>query len=301
MLTALAHEIAALAVVAAVLAPVQPATAGTRLALAKICRKTFTVQGRTYALKRLALVVGCADKFLVCDLRQEIDALDPSDCRASVTSACLRRIGPTVDSALAKAAQRFDAKTGAACQMPEFSYADVLFAGPGGLWFGNDATCASAVDLPSFLVCLRDRIDAQTDALASMLKPRTGLLFDNAGLGAGFPHLARPPFADQVVSATAPGSGTLVDPGTIVVAAGSALRFTGDASTLLCTGSTTNGNVTITVGTGATAQVQVLDEPYAAGEVAIFGPWSAAGTIPYTIAYKDGPCQDDVSGNVSVP
>jgi hypothetical protein len=295
-----ARGIAALALGAAVLVPA-PTTASTRLILAKTCRKTFTVQGRTYARKRLALIVGCVEEFLKCDLQREIDAVDPTLCRASATSACVGRIGPSESTALARAAERFDAKTGTACQTAEFSYADVVSTEAGGLWFGTDVACASAVDLPAFLVCLRDRIDAGTDALASTLQPRVALLFDNAGLGAGFPHLARPPFVDQIVSATTPVSGTLVDPGTIVVAAGSALRFTADASTLPCSGSTTNGRVTITVGTGATAEVHVLAEPYASGGVAIFGPWTTAGTIPYSIERKDGACQDVVSGSVSVP
>ena len=99
------------------------------------------------------------------------------------------------------------------------------------------------------------------------------------------------------MTATGPGSGTLVGPGTISVAAGSALRFTGDFATLGCTGSSTNGTVTIAVG----GTSHVLQEPYGAGAVAIFGPYTASATIPYTIELRDGPCQDTVSGSVSVP
>jgi hypothetical protein len=269
-------------------------------AYARICRKAFSVQGRTYALKRLALLSGCADKFLKCEFVAEIDGENPTDCRAAVTEACRKRIGPQADSALSKAALRFDTKTGTPCQTAFFDYADVLATGPGGLWFGNDATCASEVDLPSFLVCLRDEIDARTDALLSTLKPRTAILLDNAGLGDGFPHLVRPPLVDAVVSATAAGSGVLVDPGTIVVAAGSALRFTGDAATLSCAPSSNNGRVTVTVGAGPTAQTRVLHEPYS-DDVALFGPWVTAASVPYLIELKDGSCEDTASGTVSVP
>jgi hypothetical protein len=286
----------------AVLAAAAPAWAGSaELVYARLCRRAFSVQGRTYALKRMDLLVKCADRFLKCELLREIDGQNPTDCRKSVLDSCTGRIGPQEGTALSKLALRFDTKVGIACQTPFFSYADVLSTGPGGLWFGNDAACASAVDLPSFLVCLRDEVDARMDELASTLKPRTAILLDNAGLGVAFPHLVRPPFADQLVAATAAGSGTLVDPGTIVVAAGRALRFTGDAATLPCAPSSNNGRVTITVGSGPTAQQRELHEPYAAGEVAIFGPWTAAGSVPYTIELKDGSCDATVSGSVSVP
>jgi hypothetical protein len=290
----------ALAVTAVALG-ITPAHAGSaELVYARLCRKTFTVQGRTYALKRLGLLVQCADKFLKCELLREVDGVDPTDCRTAVTDACTRRLGSAPDTALGKAALRFDLKTGAACETAFFSYADVLSTGPGGLWFGNDTACASAIDLPSFLVCLRDEVDARTDELVSSLKPRTALLLDHAGLGAGFPHLVRPAFVDQLVSATAAGSGVLVDPGTIVVAAGSALRLTGDGATLGCGGSSNNGRVTVTVGTGATAQSHQLREPYA-DDVAIFGPWIASASLPYTIELKDGSCDATISGTVSVP
>jgi hypothetical protein len=248
----------------------------------------------------MALIDQCADKLLRCELLLEIDGINPTDCRATVTAACTKRLGPDADSALGKTAARFEAKTGTACQTADFSYADVLSTAPGGLWFGNDATCASSVDLPSFLDCLRDEVDARTDALVSSLKPRAALLFDDAGLGTAFPHLVRPPLVDQPVATTASGNGVLVDPGTIVVAQGSALRFTGDPSTLPCAPSSNNGHVTITVGSGPTAQRHQLHEPYT-DDVAVFGPWIASGSIPYTIALKDGSCDATITGTVSVP
>ena len=291
---------AALGLATLVLAAVPVHAGSAEFVYARLCRKTFSVQGRTYALKRLGLVTQCADKFLKCELLNEIEGVNPTDCRKAVTDACTKRLGSAPDTALGKAGLRFELKTGAVCETAFFSYVDVLSTGPGGLWFGNDSACASAIDLPSFLDCLRDEVDARTDELVSQLKPRTALLFDNAGLGDDFPHLVRPPFVDQVVSATAAGSGLLVDPGTIVVAAGSALRFTVDAATIACGPSSNNGRVEITVGSGPTAVSYELDEPYT-GEVAEFGPWIATATIPYTIELKDGSCDDQISGIVSVP
>jgi hypothetical protein len=271
--------------------------ASAALSGAKICRKTFNVQGRTYALKRFALVLGCADKLLKCEVVAEIDGANAASCRASVTTSCAKRIaGPA--SALGKAALRFELKTGPACQTPDYDYTDAASTGPGGLWLSTDPTCGASIDLPTFLTCLRDEVDARIDGLVSAVKPRTGILFDNVGLGAAFPHLARPPLVDVVLAATAPGSGTLVDPGTLVVPAGSALRMSGDAGTLPC-GSSGDGIVTITVGTGPTAQQLRLTEPYAG--TATFGPWAAGSVQPYTIQLQDGACSGTATGMVNVP
>ncbi len=289
-----------LAALAAALISASAHAGSATLVAARLCRKTFAVQGRTYALKRMALIDQCADKLLRCELLLEIEGLDPTDCRATVTAACAKRLGSDVTSALGKAAARFEAKTGTACQTADFSYTDVLSTASGGLWFGNDTTCASSIDLPSFLDCLRDEVDARTDALVSSLKPRAALLLDDAGLGTAFPHLVRPPLVDRLVATTAPGSGVLVDPGTIVVAQGSALRLTGDPATLACAPSSNNGRVTITVGSGPTAQRHELHEPYTE-DVATFGPWIASGSIPYTIALRDGSCDATITGTVSVP
>ncbi len=61
-----------------------------------------------------------------------------------------------------------------------------------------------------------------------------------------------------------------------------------------------NGKLTITVGSGATAQERVLKENYS-GQFALFGPFTTSGSIPYTIKLKDGPCDDTVTGTVVVP
>lgn len=271
---------------------------GAELAYAKACRKAFAVQGRTYVEKRSSLLLGCADKLLKCELRAEIDGDAPDTCREAVTGACTARIGATPDSALSKVALRFDAKVGPVCQTAVFDYADVLSTGAGGLWFANLTPCASSIDLPSFLVCLRDQLDLRTDALTSSIKPRAGLLLDNVGLGGLFPHLVRPPFTDVVVVATAAGSGTLVGPGPLTVPVGNALRITGDATLACANGS---GRLTITVGTGPTALRHTLKEPYGPDAVAIFGPWIAPASVAYQVALTDGTCQDTTSGTVSVP
>jgi hypothetical protein len=273
--------------------------ASAALSGAKLCRKAFNVNGRAYAQKRFALVLGCADKLLKCELAAEIEGVNAAGCRASAAKSCAKSVGPQPESALGKTALRFDSKTGPACQTPDYDYADAASTGPGGLWFSTDPTCGGSIDLPSFLACLRDEVDARMDGLVSAAKPRTGILFDNAGLGAGFPHLVRPPLVALVVAATAPGVGTLVDPGTLVVPAGSALRVSGDAVTLPCGGSSADGILTITVGNAPTAQQLRLIEPYAG--TATFGPWPAGSAQPYTIQLQDGACNGTATGEVNVP
>jgi hypothetical protein len=273
--------------------------ASAALSGAKLCRKAFNVNGRAYAQKRLALVLGCADKLLKCELVAEIEGVNAESCRVSAAKSCAKSVGSDPASALGKAALRFDSKTGPACQTPDYDYADAASTGPGGLWFSTDPTCGGSIDLPTFLACLRDEVDARMDALVSATKPRTGILFDNAGLGAAFSHLVRPPLVDVVVAATAPGGGTLVDPGTLVVPAGSALRVSGDAATLPCGVSSSDGIVTITVGTGPTAQQLRLTEPYSG--TATFGPWPGGSALPYTIQLQDGACSGNAAGVVNVP
>jgi hypothetical protein len=201
---------------------------------------------------------------------------------------------------MSRAQLRFDLKAGALCLSPDYTYADLVSADPGGLWFGNDATCGGSIDLPSLLTCVRGEVETTVDGIVSLLKPRAGIVLDNAGLGGPYPGLTRPPLVPVLVAATAPGSGILVDPGTINVALGSGLRFAADFATLSCAGSDNNGRVTLTVGSGPTAQQHVLREPYT-GAVAIFGAFTSAGPVPYTIDFKDGACDSVVSGTVSVP
>ena len=52
---------------------------------------------------------------------------------------------------------------------------------------------------------------------------------------------------------------------------------------------------------GGSAQTQSIKEPYGASEIALFGPFIASATIPYTIALKDSSCMDSVNDSVVVP
>lgn len=269
--------------------------ASPALQAAKKCRSVVSAQGRSYAKKRLQYLLGCVDKLLACEILLEVDGTNAASCRSKAVDSCTAKIGPAADATLSRAAASFDAKAGLACT--PMGLPSILSTAAGGLWFGNDGTCSGAGDLAALLVCLRGEIETRVDGLVSQVKPRAGLLLDNAGLGGGFPALVRPPVVAQVVSATAPGSGTLVDPGTINLPAGSALELSGDAATLPCGGGGNNGRLTITVG----SQERSIKEPYGASEVALFGPYTATAVIPYTLALKDGQCQDTVTNNVEVP
>ncbi len=275
--------------------------ASTDLTNALKCRAELSKQGRLYAKKRLQLLLGCVDKLLKCEVQLEVDGTNPGKCRSSAIDACTKWIGPAADSKLSVAGEKLDDSAALAC-LPR-GLAEMLSTSAGGLYFANDADCNASADVPTLVECLREQIAEQTDEIVGQTKPRAGLLLDNAGLGGDFGDIPRPDVVDELVVATAPGNCVLVAPGTINLPLGDALRFTGDAATLPVGGGPgSNGKLTITVGSGPTASELTLKEPYGPSEAAVFGPYTAAGLIPYSINLKDsGGCNTTVSGDISVP
>ena len=289
--------------------PAAVAAGSATLDAAVACRKAISKKGRTYADKRRRLLLGCVDKLLKCDLQDEIDGINPNSCRSRATDSCTRRVGSAPDSGLNTVATAFHDKAMLTC-LP-FGVGSMCSTGAGGLWFGNDpvcgasnsATCGGSADLATLIDCLRGEMEVQVDGTVGRMKPRAGLLLDNVGLGSGFPNLPRPPFVSVVVSATGVGSGVLVNPGTITINSSEALKFSGDATTLPCSGSGMNGRLTISVGTGTAcndpnAQVVVIKEPYGSANIAVFGPYTSNQN--YCIELKDGSCMDTATGVISV-
>ncbi len=275
------------------------------------CRKTISKKGRTYADKRRRLILGCVDKLLKCDLQDEIDGINPNTCRSRATSSCQRSLGS--GGGLSTVAAAFHDKAAAAC-LP-FGVTAMCSTAAGGLWYGNDPTCGSTnnntcgatPDLPTLIDCLRGELDGRVDSDVGRIKPRAGLLLDNIGLGSGFPDIPRPPIVSVVVSATAPASGVLVNPGTVTITSGDAVQFSGDSTTLPCggmgMGQGQNGKLTISVGTGTAcndpnAQQYVLREPYGPTDVAIFGAFTSDQN--YCVQLKDTSCTDQVTGTIHV-
>lgn len=263
-------------------------------AASKGCRKQITTQGRGYAKKRLGYLLNCVDKLLKCEVLAEVDNTNQNACRSLAEDSCNKRLGAAVDSSMSKAQASFDTKASSACVL--VGLADMLSTGPGGLWYQNDASCNSSPDVPTLVECLREEVEQEVDQVAGQVKPRAGILLANMGLGDEYPNLPLPPTVTQVVTATAPASGTLVNPGTINLPAGSALRIEGDSVTLPCGGPGQNGKLTVTVGT----QTFTLKEPYGPTRFALAGPFLTVGSVPYTIDYKDASCDDTVTGNVNV-
>lgn len=263
-------------------------------AVTKGCRKQVTTQGRGYAKKRLGYLLNCVDKLLKCEVLAEVDNTNQNACRTLAEDSCNKRLGAAADSAMSKAQESFDTKAGSACVL--VGLADMLSTGPGGLWYQNDASCNASPDVPTLIECLREEVEQEVDQVVGQVKPRAGILLANMGLGDEYPDLPLPPTVTYVATATAPASGVLVDPGTINVPAGSALRIEGDSVTLPCGGPGQNGKLTVTVGT----QTFTLKEPYGPTRFALAGPFVVVGSVPYTIDYKDGSCDDTVTGNVNV-
>lgn len=282
------------------------ANASPALDAALQCRKGMSKAGQVYTHKRRILLLNCVDKLLKCQVLGEVDAINPGTCRSKAETSCKNTIGPAVDTPLSKRAVWFDTKVGLSCIAADFA-TGVMSNVAGGLWYSNDADCGLAADLPTLADCLRGELAEAVDSQVSTLLPRAGLLLDNIGLGSNFPDLWRPPTVDVTVSATAPASGLLVNPGTLTPATGEALRFLGDAATLPCGGMGNNGKITVTVltlGSACNDDASVLQEftfkePYGAADSATMGPYTA--DVTYCLALKDGSCDDEVTGTIDVP
>jgi hypothetical protein len=267
---------------------------------AKSCRKQLTNQGRSYYKKRLTHLLNCVDKLLKCEVIVEVDgssAIDEKRCRDSATTSCTSRIGPAADSAMSKAAASFDTRVGTACLLHDI--ANMLSTGSGGLWFANDATCNASPDVPTLVECVRERVEELADEVVAGTKPRAALLLANAGF-TNYPNIPLPPTDPLVIAATAAGSGTLVNPGTVNLTQGSALEISGDGTTLPCGGSSSNGKLTLRVLSGAPEQEFELKEPYGPTRIAIFGPYTATGPISFEADLKDGSCNNTVTFTVDV-
>jgi hypothetical protein len=266
---------------------------------AKKCRKQLTVQGRNYYKKRVTHLLNCIDRLLKCEVLQEVDGGNQNACRSLANDLCNRRLRSAADSMISKAQGFFDTKVTASCLLQDIS--GMLSTGAGGLWFMNDGACNGSGDVPTLVECIREQeVEPLADAVVARTKPRAALLLANMGLGDEYPNIPLPGGAPVTVTlmGTAPSTNgnTLVDPGTINVAAGQVLKFVGDSS-LICNPGGMNGKVTITID----GQVHQLKEPYDGSELALFGPYTTSGTRPYTIELKEGPCTDDATGDVSVP
>jgi hypothetical protein len=282
----------ALVLCASLLASVASA-ASPQLVAARNCRRMVTTQGRNYAKKRLTLLLNCVDKLLNCEVQAEVDGTNQTNCRSKAKDSCNNWLAAAATSTLSKAEAVFDTKATQACLV--LGLAGAQSTAPGGLWFANDATCGASPDLPTLITCLRGEIEPQVDATVAQVKPRAGILLTNIGLGDQFPNIPLPPTVTVVISATAPGSGVLVNPGTINVPVGSALEIQGDPN-LSCGGGPSNGHLDVTVG----AQTVQIKEPWGPSIFAILGPYTATGSLSYTISLKDSSCMDSTSGSVSV-
>jgi hypothetical protein len=288
---------------------------------AKTCRGQITSRGKSYAKARRGLLLSCFGKLLKCSLLEEIDHLNVKTCRDSATASCIAKLN-TVSKGLLLAQQKFVEKITLGCAV--MTADNVCSTAAGGLWFDNDAVCGSSnaaacgaavKDLPTIVSCIRGEIEPEVDENVGRVAPRAGMLLDNIGLGALFPDLPRPPTTTVTVTATASESGVLNNPGggTIALPAGRSLTIIGDETTLPCGTMTTNGSLTIKVGSGtACANSMVVDqevtikEPYGASRAVLLGPYNDDRVYCITLKDKQGmsgctmPQGYDVSGTVDV-
>lgn len=276
------------------LAVERASAASVTLTEAKRCRKGISTHGRVYAKKRLGWMLNCVNKLLKCEILEEVDATNQNSCRTLAEDSCNKRLGSAADSPLSKAQASYDLKAASSCLV--FDLPDMLSNGAGGLWYSNDLACSASPDIPTLVECLRTGVEAEVDGVVGETVPRAGILLTNMGLGDEFPNLPLPPTVTVVVAATFAGSGVLVNPGTINVPVGSALRIEGDPN-LSCGGGGSNGTLTATIG----SQVVQVKEPWGPTRFAIVGPFTTVGTVPYSIELKDSSCMPPATtGDVNV-
>jgi len=282
--------------------PQQAPAVSDDLKYAKYCRKAMTIKGRAYTEQRRKILIACADKLLRCELDLEVDGVAPGTCRSRATDFCKRKLGPAADSTVNKVRARFDLKATTACT--SLGIAALLSNGAGGLGFVDDGDCGGAATVAQLVACIGDQLEIEADNDVGRLHPRAGMLMDNAGLGSEYPNLPRPPTIDVLVSATAPASCTLVDPGVIAVAPGEALRLSGDESTL-SVGGGKNGRLTLQLSLdpndpcGDPLSLQgVIREPYGATEAVTFGPFTTDRV--YCLTLKDSQCNAQLTGTLDV-
>lgn len=293
------------AVLALLLSLCGVASASADSALLLRCRQALTREAERYADKRRHYIQRCAERLLDCELALERNGSNPTDCRAQAQLSCLRLTSadPLVGG-IGKAIAAYESHLVRDCETVD--YASIAGTGPGQLWHGNDLDCGTSADLSSLVACVRARLEESVDTSFGDTFPRAGLLLDAAGFGGDLPNVPRPSVSEVSVAATAAASGTLAAPGTIAVAAGSALRLIGDASTLPC-GEGTNGDLTVKILTlgaactdaGAVREELQLHEPYGAERAGLAGPFTADAT--YCLELSDGSCADTVSGTIDVP
>ena len=300
--------VAALIGMASAVPPCGAATASPQLASAQACRHALTLRTKQYADRRFLRLTGCLRSLLKCELRREVGnpptVFNYSTCRAVVVAEAHRGLGAQFDSYLNKQRRRLTDSVAKGCgaMLQVSGFAAILSNGPGGLWYANDRVCGSAPDLPALVDCMRGRLDHEIDTIVGIAIPRGGVLLDDIGLGAQFPDLPRPPTMTRQIAAA---GGALTPLDTIPIPKGQSITFTGDSSTLPCDPSTTDGTITIKVGTGTcpnnftARQALAISEPYGPDNIAVFGPFNE--DLQYCIARSDGGgCGDSLSGTIDV-
>lgn len=299
----------ALLAVAALAALPSAAGASAALDAALTCRKGITKMGEYYTHKRRVLLLNCIDKLLKCEVQKEVDGTNPNSCRSKAETSCQNTLGSASTTPLSVAADKFDSKAGGFCAAAAVDFANTVMSAVTGLKYANDPECGLSADLPSLLDCLREQLAMSVDDNVGTLKPRAGILLDNAGLGANFPDIPRPPTTDVPISRTMAGNtGTLINPSPIMIASGTALRFSGDAATLSCGGMGNNARLTITIlpfgslCSDPTLQDLSIKEPFTAGNTVTAGPFTS--DLTFCLHFKDGgsgTCDETISGTIDVP
>ena len=178
MRTVIRLSIVTLAGAVALAAPAAAATSAELLS----CQKAFESNTRSFA-KYVATKVGaCADKVVPCNLAFEIDAVDPTSCLASATSACAG-VPAQVTEQQAKRA----AKIVTACGLIPFAELQQFVA---GLGFFNVVTTCGAATVNDLVDCVLADTRCSRERALFHADPRAQESLTDAGVAASFSCVA---------------------------------------------------------------------------------------------------------------
>jgi hypothetical protein len=168
-------------VVTALLGVALPAGAATSGELLR-CQKALHIRATVFAKLVQSALSSCALRVETCQLAQEIDGEDPTQCLLSASAACASYSGkiPAYKSAAGS-------KVVVACNVVPVGDLEQYLAGLG--FSGVNAGCG-ATTVSELLACLFDGAQCASERTVFALDPRAGAALATAGVAAAHPCVA---------------------------------------------------------------------------------------------------------------
>lgn len=165
-------SIAALLVVVAM-----PAFAGTSGLLR--CQKILDVRAAVFSKLTQTALSNCATRVVACQLAQELDAEDPTQCLAAATASCA-----TYSAKISSGRSAAQGKAIAACNVVPLADLQPWIGGLG--LAGPNAACGASTVI-DLIDCLFDGAQCAAERIVWAFDPRAGDALATAGIAASHP------------------------------------------------------------------------------------------------------------------